>query len=202
MIARLRGTLVEKEPSTLIVDVGGVGYAVTVGPAMAARVVLDSELILSISTQVREDSFTLYGFDSTDERRLFELLISVSGVGPKMGVALLDTLGPKGLSRAIQEEDSRALCAVSGVGKKTAQRLLLELRGKIMPVFTPAGAPALKAPAPAQAEDPLRLALARLGYKKSEIDRAIEGVERAGDNQGTLSQRLSASLRILSGGRL
>jgi Holliday junction DNA helicase RuvA len=119
-----------------------------------------------------------------------------------MGVALLDTLGPKGLSRAIQEEDSRALCAVSGVGKKTAQRLLLELRGKIMPVFTPAGAPALKAPAPAQAEDPLRLALARLGYKKSEIDRAIEGVERAGDNQGTLSQRLSASLRILSGGRL
>ena len=176
MIARLRGTLVEKEPSTLIVDVGGVGYAVTVGPAMAARVVLDSELILSISTQVREDSFTLYGFDSTDERRLFELLISVSGVGPKMGVALLDTLGPKGLSRAIQEEDSRALCAVSGVGKKTAQRLLLELRGKIMPVFTPAGAPALKAPAPAQAEDPLRLALARLGYKKSEIDRAIEAV--------------------------
>lgn len=202
MIARLRGTLVEKEPYTLVVDVGGVGYAVTVGPAMAARVVLDSELTLSISTQVREDSFTLFGFDSSDERRLFELLISVSGVGPKMGVALLDTLGPNGLSRAIQEEDSRALCAVSGVGKKTAQRLLLELRGKIMPVFTPAGTPRPSVSSPPQAEDPLRLALARLGYKKSEIDRAIDGVERAGDNQGTLSQRLSASLRILSGGRL
>lgn len=202
MIARLRGTLVEKEPSTLIVDVGGVGYAVTVGPAMAARLVLDTELTLSISSQVREDSFTLFGFHTSDERRLFELLISVSGVGPKMGVALLDTLGQSGLSRAIQEEDSRALCAVSGVGKKTAQRLLLELRGKIMPVFTPSGTPAALPSSPPQAEDPLRLALARLGYKKSEIDRAIEGVERAGDNHGTLSQRLSASLRILSGGRL
>lgn len=202
MIARLRGTLVEKEPSTLIVDVGGVGYSVTVGPAMGARSVLGSELTLSISTQVREDSFTLFGFDSSEERRLFELLISVSGVGPKMAVALLDTLGHAGLSRAIQEEDSRALCAVSGVGKKTAQRLLLELRGKITPVFTPVGAPALASASPAPAEDPLRLALARLGYKKSEIDRAIDGVERAGDNQGTLSQRLSASLRILSGGLL
>lgn len=202
MIARLRGTLVERDPSTLIVDVGGVGYAVTVGPTMGARLVLGSELTLSISTQVREDSFTLYGFDSSDARRLFELLISISGVGPKMGVALLDTLGQDGLSRAIQEEDSRALCAVSGVGKKTAQRLLLELRGKVMPVFTPAGTPAAPAASKGQAEDPLRLALARLGYKKSEIDKAIDGVERAGDNQGTLSQRLSASLRILSGGRL
>ncbi|MFT5585220.1 MAG: Holliday junction DNA helicase RuvA [Cognaticolwellia sp.] len=202
MIARLRGTLVEKEPSTLIVDVGGVGYAVTVGTAMAARLVLGSELTLSISTQVREDSFSLYGFDSSDERRLFELLISISGVGPKMGVALLDTLGQTGLSRAIQEEDSRALCAVSGVGKKTAQRLLLELRGKVLPVFTPSGAPAASKSTPGQAEDPLRLALARLGYKKSEIDRAIEGVERSGDDQATLSQRLSASLRVLSGGRL
>mgnify|MGYP006151436781 FL=1 len=202
MIARLRGTLVEKEPSTLIVDVGGVGYAVTVGIAMGARLVLGSELTLSISTQVREDSFSLYGFDSSDERRLFELLISISGVGPKMGVALLDTLGQTGLSRAIQEEDSRALCAVSGVGKKTAQRLLLELRGKVMPVFTPSGVPAPSKSTPVQAEDPLRLALARLGYKKSEIDRAIDGVERAGEHQGSISQRLSASLRILSGGSL
>lgn len=202
MIARLRGTLVEKEPSTLILEVGGVGYAVTVGTAMGARLVLGSELTLSISTQVREDSFNLYGFESSDERRLFELLISISGVGPKMGVAILDTLGQTGLSRAIQEEDTRALCAVSGVGKKTAQRLLLELRGKILPVFSPAGAPLPIKTTPTQAEDPLRLALARLGYKKSEIDRAIDGVERSGDDQGTLSQRLSSSLRVLSGGRL
>ncbi|MED5369731.1 MAG: Holliday junction branch migration protein RuvA [Myxococcota bacterium] len=198
MIAMLRGEVVEKDESLLILDVSGVGYAVSVGSAMAARTGLGETLTFSISTQVREDSITLYGFEDSHGRRLFEQLLSVSGVGPKMGMALIDTLGFKGLIRALQEEDARALTAVSGVGKKTAQRLLLEMRGKVSMPFIPGPAAGVTT-APAAAEDPLRLALARLGYRKSEIDRAVSGVEEAGEGNHNLQARLSAALRVLSG---
>jgi Holliday junction DNA helicase RuvA len=200
MIARLRGMLLEVDGAHAILDVGGVGYLVQVGSGLASRLEPGVELSLSISTQVREDAISLYGFSDPAERKVFDLLLGVSGVGPKLALALVDTLGLKRLNKALNEDDARTLCSVSGVGKKTAQRLLLELRGKLMPVFEPNN-PTL-APKSAEPEDPLRLALARLGYRKSEVDRAVAGLKAGGRNDGTLQERLSGSLRILSGGRL
>ena len=199
MIARLTGEIVDKEPGLLVLDLSGVGYAVSAGPGLCGRLEVGQTRSLFISTQVREDSITLYGFETGDERRLFVQLLGVSGVGPKMALALLDTLGFDGFCRAIQEENQAGLCKVSGVGKKTAQRLLLELRGKVSVRFEPTGGAPFAPSKPGKPEDPLRLALARLGYKKSEIDRAVAGVEAAGEGDHNLQQRLSASLRVLSG---
>lgn len=203
MIARLRGELVELESGCAIVDVGGVGYKVHVGTNLSTRLVVGEDVSLSVSTQVREDAIQLYGFTSPSARQAFEVLLAVKGVGPKLSLGTIDSLGLKKLATAIQQEDVRALTAVSGVGRRTAQRMVLELRGKLVADFTPTS-PTL-APMENQADgrrDALRLALARLGYRKTEIDQAITGLIRDGVNESSLPERLSASLRILSGGQL
>ncbi len=202
MIARLRGELVELESGCAVVDVNGVGYRVHVGINLGARMTVGEEVSLSVSTQVREDAIQLYGFTAPSSRQAFEVLLAVKGVGPKLSMATIDSLGLKKLATAIQQEDVRALTAVSGVGRRTAQRMVLELRGKLAVDFTPAS-PTL-APMENQAAgrgDALRLALARLGYRKTEIDLAISGLIREGINDNSLQERLSASLRILSGGQ-
>ncbi|MBK9369149.1 MAG: Holliday junction branch migration protein RuvA [Deltaproteobacteria bacterium] len=158
---------------------------------------------LYISTQVSEDSIRLFGFGRAAERQCFELLTTMPRVGPKLSQALVDHLGLEGLAAAIDAEDTRALAAAPGVGKKTAERLVLELRGKIPVEFRAAAATAAaeaEAPPKTKDHDTLVLALAQLGYRKSEIDQALAGLAARGLDGADVPTRLSHSLKILSGG--
>ncbi|HJN72725.1 MAG TPA: Holliday junction branch migration protein RuvA [Myxococcota bacterium] len=200
MIARIRGQLVELGDDRVLVDVRGVGYELRCGGRLQSGLALGEEVTLSVSTQVREDSITLYGFLGSEERGLFEQLMGITGVGPKLALSLVDTLGVAGLAMAIHSEDTRMLLQVPGIGKKTAQRLVLELKGKIVRQFSPTGPTITPPPGnPPLSRDPLRLALARLGYRKSEIDSAEAGLRAAGLADAPLQERLSGALRILSG---
>jgi Holliday junction DNA helicase RuvA len=196
VIARLRGEILEIGPDHVIIDAGGVGYLAYVSSRSLESLVEGDEASLSISTQVREDAINLFGFTDRHERRAFEQLIGVSGIGPRLALATLSAFTLPDLVRAIEAGDVRTLCGISGVGKKTAQRLALELKGKIDVPFTPAGHAARPR---ARASDPLVLALARLGYRKTEIDQAVAGLVEAKLSEAPIEQRLSASLKILSG---
>ena len=197
MIGRLVGDVVHRESDACILDVGGVGYLVHATRSSLEAWEGQDAVVVHISTQVREDAITLYGFETSDERTVFQVLLTVSGVGPKLALAALDALGADGLSTAVDKEDLDALGRISGVGRKTAKRLALELKGRIRPSFAPTAAPKRVA-SPA---DPLPLALARLDYGKSEIDRALVALrERGISDEAGLEVRLRAALRMMSGG--
>jgi len=171
LIGRITGTLLEKHPPQLLVDVGGVGYEIDVPmstfyhlPATGARVTLHTHLI------VREDAHLLYGFASDDERQLFRQLLKISGVGAKMALALLSGMSATELAQAVAAQDAGRLTKVPGIGKKTAERLLLELRDKL-PAFAPAVHGA--AVAAVSSNDVLNALLA-LGYNDREANSAIK----------------------------
>lgn len=194
MIARLSGTLVHRDAGRCIVDVQGVGYEVwATSRALDAWQEAEAAVVW-VSTQVREDAITLYGFETDTERVAFQTMLGVSGVGPKVALAALDTLAVAELAQAIEADDVRGLGRIPGVGRKTAQRLALELKGKLPVDFRPSAA-RTRAPA-----DPLPLALAQLDYGKTEIDQALRGLEQLGiAPDAPLQERLAASLRVLSG---
>jgi len=197
MIGRLVGTLVDFDGNRGIVDVHGVGWEVfATSRALAAWSAEAGPVTVHVSTQVREDAITLYGFPTPVERQAFTVLLGVSGVGPKLALACLEALSVDALARAAESDDVVALGRISGVGKKTAQRLALELKGKLPVVFVP-GAPARVPARPAH--DPLALALAQLDYGRAEIDRAIGVVEQRGLGGAALDERLRAAIQILSG---
>ena len=203
MIARLAGDVVERLPGAVVMDVRGVGYLVFVGPRLVGELSDGAAATLYISTQVSEDSIRLFGFGRAAERQCFELLTTMPRVGPKLSQALVDHLGLEGLAAAIDAEDTRALAAAPGVGKKTAERLVLELRGKIPVEFRAAATAAdaaADAPPKTKDHDTLVLALAQLGYRKSEIDQALAGLAARGLDGADVPTRLSHSLKILSGG--
>jgi Holliday junction DNA helicase RuvA len=129
VIARLRGTVAARTASGLVLDVGGVGYLVAATPRVAARV--GEEATVETYLHVREDALQLYGFASAEERELFELLLGVSGVGPKVALAIVSGSPPAELRRAIVREDTARFEAIPGIGRKTAQRVVLELREKL-----------------------------------------------------------------------
>lgn len=196
MIARLRGEVVERGPGRLVVDVSGVGYEVFVPTRVveAAR----EEVTLSIYTAVREDAITLFGFANAVEKAAFEALIGVSGIGPKLGLACLSGLTVDALARAINTNDLRTLSAVPGIGKKTAERLVLELKGKL--VSGPMAAGPGGAPVVLKKEDALPLALAQLGYKRGEIEVALAHLQELGKAEAPLAERIQLSLQRLSRG--
>lgn len=196
MIARLAGEVAGVGVDTVVLDVRGVGYLVATGGRLCRELEEGQALTLHISTQVREDSITLTGFTRAVERDAFERLITLPKIGPKLALALLDHLGLEKLAAAVEREDVGVLASVPGVGRRTGERLVLELRGKLQVEFVPAAEPPK-----AQPGDPLPLALAQLGYRKSEIDLALAGLQSAGLADRDLQTRLSASLRILSGGQ-
>jgi len=132
MIASLKGELIHKTPDKVVVDVNGVGYEVFLSSASLQKMpTVGEEVFLHIHTSVREDSLTLFGFVSLEEKEMFLLLINVSGVGPKLALTILSGIRPDALSRAISTRDIGRLTTVSGVGKKTAERLCLDLRDKV-----------------------------------------------------------------------
>ncbi|MCB9673681.1 MAG: Holliday junction branch migration protein RuvA [Alphaproteobacteria bacterium] len=198
MIAMLTGNLVAHQANRGILDVNGVGYEVFATTTCLARWLDADVAIVHVSTQVREDAISLYGFDDDRERAAFLALLTVSGVGPKVALAALEALGVDGLSTAVDADDVRALSGIPGVGKKTAQRLALELKGKLPSASFEATA---RTPVKAKPNDPLPLALARLGYTKSEIDRAQAALSDAGiPVDAEVGERLRHALKTLSGG--
>jgi Holliday junction DNA helicase RuvA len=191
LIGRITGTLLEKHPPQLLVDVGGVGYEIDVPmstfyhlPATGTRVTLHTHLI------VREDAHLLYGFASDDERQLFRQLLKISGVGAKMALALLSGMSATELAQAVAAQDAGRLTRVPGIGKKTAERLLLELRDKL-PAFAPAVHGA--AVAAVSSNDVLNALLA-LGYNDREAAAAIK--QLAPDL--SVSDAIRQALRFLS----
>ena len=199
MIGWLRGELVARSPEGgIIVDVGGVGYRLTVSPALLCAVgERGAQVELHVHTHVREDAIVLYGFASAEERRCFEALLGAHGVGPALALAVLSALRPAELVRAVLDEDLGALCVVPGVGRKTAARLVLDLRSRLeLPEFAGNGVPGGQG-APSEARGEVRAALSELGYGPEEIRRALEG----GVSEGTVEELLRQALRELAGAR-
>jgi Holliday junction DNA helicase RuvA len=170
VIARLRGTPVAHRPDGLVLDVNGVGYLVAATPSAVRRADGGGELTLEIHTHVREDALQLYGFADAAERELFEHLLSVSGVGPKVALAIVSGSSPAELRRAIALEDTARFEAIPGIGKKTAQRVVLELKEKVG-----AGAPAPEAHQDGHLV--ARDALVELGYSLVDAERALAEVD-------------------------
>jgi Holliday junction DNA helicase RuvA len=175
MIAFLRGRVFEKQPTLVIVDVQGVGYEVHVPLSTYYDVGEEgSEVALRVHMHVREDALQLYGFLTDLERQLFERLIGISGIGPKLAVAVLSGVDARELIAAVQRGDIARLTAIPGVGKKTAERIVLELRDRLAQLVVPAtGA----VPAASQADrlrDDLVSALQNLGYHRPQVDKAVE----------------------------
>ena len=207
MIAQLNGQLVADasvipagEPGRGVLDVNGVGYEVHATSRSLHRWADAESVRVHVSTQVREDAITLFGFETLLERDAFLVLLGVNGVGPRMALQALEALTVEELHRAVESDDVVTLSRISGVGKKKAQRLALELKGKLPVGFdVPTGQARPRIVRPA---DDLPLALAQLDYGKTEIDRALAGLEAEGIGPDEpLQQRLQAALRVLAGGK-
>ncbi len=197
MIARLVGTLVAREPNRGIVDVGGVGYEVF-APSRSLDVwqAAQRPIEVHVSTQVREDAITLFGFETAIERQAFGVLLDVNSVGPKLALGALDALALPVLVAAVEKDDFTTLCRIPGVGKKTAQRLALELKGRLPMSFSPSNV--LTPGVPATGDDTLAIALGRLGYSRAEIDRVRQGMTREGVSpDAPITERLKLALRLL-----
>ncbi|HXZ28325.1 MAG TPA: Holliday junction branch migration protein RuvA, partial [Terriglobales bacterium] len=172
MIAHLRGRIVAKHPNQVIVEAGGVGYDVNITiPTFSELPAAGSEVALHIHTHVREDALALYGFLRAEEKRLFERLISVSGIGPKLAVTILSGMAAEAMVAASRDNDVAQLTRIPGIGKKTAERMVLELRDKLEGL---AAAPAAAKASPLE-EDVLS-ALVNLGYQRAAAERALERV--------------------------
>jgi len=193
MIGSLRGKLIERRPNQVLVDVNGVGYQVQIPlSTFASAGHLHAETSLLIHTHVREDQITLYGFATAREKQCFELLISASGVGPSLALKILSGMSIEELVPAIRKGDLAALVRIPGVGRKTAERIVVELRDKLVVIDVPdAGKPVTKS----QLEEDVVSALTNLGYDAKSVERAIEKSRAA--SGGDFEKLLRASLQIL-----
>jgi holliday junction DNA helicase RuvA len=205
MIAHLAGSVAAVAPDGAVIEVGGVGLLVQCTPGTLAGLRMGEQARLATSLVVREDSLTLYGFASDDERNTFELVQTATGVGPRLAQAMLAVLTPDALRRAVAAEDLAVLTSVPGIGRKGAQRIVLELAGRLgAPIGAgaeaPAGRPAAAAP---QWQDQVRSGLVSLGWQAREADQAIAAVEpdlaAQGGQRGNVdvAVALRAALRVL-----
>ncbi len=180
VIGRLTGSLAEiAEDGSVILDVSGVGYEVFVPLGAAGRLPSAGELTLHVHTHVREDAITLFGFASEADRRAFRALLAVSGVGPKLALAILGRLDANALAEAIAREDKASFKGIHGVGSKTVERILIDLKGKlpVVPGARAAAKPRAEGPArPVAAVDTVMGALVNMGYKRGEVERALDSM--------------------------
>lgn len=195
MIATLRGKVLNSTEIGLIVDVGGVGFSINTAPSVRIGQELGSEIFLHTALIVREDAFTLFGYLTSTERDLFQLLQTVSGIGPKVSHAILSTLTVPEIVRAITIGESKSLEQVSGLGKKGAQRIILELKEKVGHFNS--GATQVDVVENAEGLS-LAQALAGLGFNPREIDHALEIVKNSGAI--SMQERLKIALAALHGG--
>ena len=196
MIGQLRGRLAEKRPNQVLVDVGGVGYVVLVPlSTYAALGELHTEVTLLIHTHVREDALSLYGFVSSREKHLFELLLSASGVGPSLALKILSGMSVDELVPAIRGNDLARLTKIPGVGRKTAERMVVELKDKLGAVAAEAERPAASSPAGVEAD--VVSALVNLGYETRVAEKAVEEARKESGSVN-FEKVLRAALQALS----
>ncbi len=199
MIGRLRGTLVSRQPPWLLLDVGGVGYELEAPmstiydlPPAGREVTLLTHMV------VRDDAMVLYGFGSEPERQLFRQLLKISGIGAKIALAVLSGASAEEFARRVHEGDAKALTRIPGIGKKTAERIVMEMRDRIdAPAATLPGAAAGAAPAVRGARGEAEVALQQLGYKPAEAARLVAKAAAEGDNAEAIIRK---SLRAALGG--
>jgi Holliday junction DNA helicase RuvA len=201
VIAFLRGRVLDKQPNRILVDVHGVGYEVHVPLSTYYDVgEADSDVSLHIHTHVREDALQLYGFLTELERQVFERLIGISGIGPKLAVAVLSGMESRELVAAVQRADVARLTGIPGIGKKTAERIVLELKDRLAVLAAPAavGLPP-EVPPGDRLRDDVVSALQNLGYHRPQAEKAVEAVLKAAPDTA-FEQALRAALRHLVGG--
>ena len=192
MIGSLRGRLIDRGADEILIEVGGIGHRVTVTPATVVAIGdLGDEIFVYVHHHVREDAQTLYGFPTRDERACFEALIGAHGVGPALALAILSVHSPDSLRRTLADDDIASLCLVPGVGRKTAARLLVELKSRLevpdvdlssITVASTAGEPSVRAD--------VREALTGLGYGPDEVRAALADVDDEGDPSIALKHAL------------
>ena len=173
MISRLRGRAVANGPAGLVIDVGGVGYRLHATPGAVRKAEAQDEVVLETHLHVRDDALELYGFGEVGERELFEQLLAVSGVGPKVALAIVSGYSPADLRRAIVREDAALFQTIPGIGKKTAQRVVLELKEKVAPLA------AVEAPHLGAGDGHIvaRDALVELGYSVTEAEQRLAATD-------------------------
>lgn len=204
MIAALRGKIIQKSPSHTVVDVNGVGYEVLISlRTYEVLPELQQEVQFFVQTIVREDAISLYGFASADEKKLFVLLIGVSGIGPKLALTVLGGLGPADLQSAIASRDLARLTSVPGVGKKTAERICMELADKVgaLEGFAPisAGVSASGTGLQASPQADAASALINLGYTEQQVWQVLRKLEKEADTGGyAVEEWLRQALRLLA----
>ena len=199
MIAHLSGTLREKQLQRLIVDVGGVGYDVII-PLSTMYAIGDpgSRVELRIHTHVREDALQLYGFATSLEQTLFEKLIAISGIGPKVALSILSGIEPAELTRAIRTSDVARLTRIPGVGKKTAERVVLELKDRLPPTLTTSPEPEEAAGEGDDVRTDLLSALSNLGYQRGTVEKTVDKVLGSAEDR-SFEPLLRAILKQLVG---
>lgn len=177
MIGRLSGTLIHKQPPIMMIDVGGVGYEIEAPiPVFAELPEVGSEVVVLTHLQVKEDGHTLYGFSSESQRTLFRQLLRISGIGAKLALTILSGTSGDDLARFVMEGDSASLVRLPGIGKKTAERLIIELRDKLDGVDIPLRSTASAASAPSEPAGEAARALGALGFKPQEAQRMVRAV--------------------------
>jgi Holliday junction DNA helicase RuvA len=201
MIARLSGILIQKSVTHCVVDVHGTGYRIIVPLSTFYELPKeDQPVVLHVHTHVREDAISLYGFHTREEREVFQMMISVSGIGPKLAVNILSGIAAGELVRAVTEEDLKRLTGIPGVGKKTAERMILELKDKaaklgrddvtVCTVAVKTGD---------QVKEDALSALVNLGYKGSAVKDVVDRIMRKAPETPSLDQLLKQALRTLAG---
>jgi holliday junction DNA helicase RuvA len=198
MIASLTGVLAAKSPTHIVVDVGGVGYEVAMpGSAIAGLPPVGQQVTVLTHLNVREDEMSLFGFRTAADKEAFRLLISVSGVGPKVALGVLSSMDPARLADAVSREDITAICEAPGVGKKLAQRLVMELKDKVnAPEFAAVGAARGSATAPGPAAVDARAALVGMGFTSTEAAAAVAGAPEG----ATVGETVTYALKRIGAG--
>jgi Holliday junction DNA helicase RuvA len=196
MIGRLRGTLISKQPPSLLVEIAGVGYEVEAPMSTIYDLPgIGKEVILLIHHAVKEDSVTLYGFLHESERALFRNLLKVSGIGAKIALAVLSGVSTDHFARLVHAGDVVALTKIPGIGKKTAERIVVELRDRLDGMSSIPGTSMHVAGAPLDATGEATVALQQLGYKPAEVTRLVQKVAAEGDNaEAIIRKALRAAL--------
>ncbi len=199
MIGRLTGVIGDHGiDGSIILDVAGVGYEVHVPLGALGRLPEGAAITLHVHTHVREDAFQLFGFDSVGGKQAFRALLGVSNVGPRLALAILGAVEPQSLAQAIAAQDRNAFKGIPGVGKKTVERILLDLDGKLVvhgnaPIARPI-AKAPERPAPSGPAGEVVMLLVGMGYKRPEAERAVETLELEGKDLQTLLREVLAAL--------
>lgn len=195
MIALIRGQIAFKSLDHVIVDVGGVGYRLSIPLTTFYALPESGEVRLHVYTQVREDAINLFGFLTMEDKALFKLLLSISGVGPKVAINILSHLSAPDLRQALATSDVARLSGIPGIGKKTAERLALELRDKIAKTAADSGGDTVTHPSPGNILDDALSALMNLGYKEKQARQTLNALEIAPES--TVEDVLKGALKVL-----